>query len=81
LLLEAGTSQEENRPKVSGARVAEGVVVSHRTGGGGGYGDPRDRELERIRDDVEDGYVSAAAAYRDYGVNLDLPQSPPASGD
>jgi N-methylhydantoinase B len=37
--------------------------------GGGGYGDPKDRDPARVRDDVKNGYVSAAAAKRDYGVS------------
>ncbi|MEP7199526.1 MAG: hydantoinase B/oxoprolinase family protein, partial [Chloroflexota bacterium] len=36
--------------------------------GGGGYGDPFARDPERVRDDVVNGYVSLAAAERDYGV-------------
>ena len=37
------------------------------TSGGGGYGDPAERESWRVRDDVLNGYVSAAAARRAYG--------------
>ena len=36
--------------------------------GGGGYGDPLTREPERVLADVVQGYVSRAAAERDYGV-------------
>ncbi len=36
--------------------------------GGGGYGDPRTRDPERVRDDVVNGYVSIEGAARDYGV-------------
>jgi len=36
--------------------------------GGGGYGDPADRPRTSIRSDIEHGYVSRAAALRDYGV-------------
>ncbi|UGS33884.1 hydantoinase B/oxoprolinase family protein [Capillimicrobium parvum] len=38
--------------------------------GGGGYGDPLDREPDRVRDDVERGLVSAEAAHDVYGVVL-----------
>ena len=37
-------------------------------GGGGGYGDPLDREPERVLTDVIDGYVSIEGARSDYGV-------------
>ena len=42
--------------------------MSFRTAGGGGYGPPEDREVERVAADVVEGYVSAEAAARDYGV-------------
>src|SRR6266446_1654381 len=35
---------------------------------GGGYGDPRRREPERVLRDVLDGYISVETAARDYGV-------------
>jgi N-methylhydantoinase B len=38
--------------------------------GGGGYGDPLEREPERVRDDVADGYVTLERARKDYGVVL-----------
>ena len=36
--------------------------------GGGGWGDPFEREVERVLIDVRDGYVSVDGAARDYGV-------------
>ncbi|MBV8187800.1 MAG: hydantoinase B/oxoprolinase family protein [Alphaproteobacteria bacterium] len=38
--------------------------------GGGGYGDPRTRDPQRVLRDVLDNIVSAEAAERDYGVAL-----------
>jgi N-methylhydantoinase B len=35
--------------------------------GGGGFGDPRKRDPKRVRQDIESGFVSPAAAARDYG--------------
>lgn len=35
--------------------------------GGGGNGDPKRRDPERIRRDILFGYVSPASAERDYG--------------
>jgi N-methylhydantoinase B len=71
LFLDYGGESEENRPKVAGARVAKGSVISHRTGGGGGFGDPRGRDRARLRRDVENGYVSLDAAVREYGYEAD----------
>ena len=39
------------------------------TGGGGGYGDPKRRDRERVRIDVMRGYVSAEAAREVYGLD------------
>jgi N-methylhydantoinase B len=38
--------------------------------GGGGFGDPRGRAPERVREDVLDGLITAEAARRDYGVAI-----------
>jgi N-methylhydantoinase B len=35
-------------------------------GGGGGYGDPARRPIERVKADVARGYISEAAARDDY---------------
>ncbi|HVM78909.1 MAG TPA: hydantoinase B/oxoprolinase family protein [Stellaceae bacterium] len=39
--------------------------------GGGGFGDPKTREAERVREDVLDGLITREEARRDYGVALD----------
>ena len=57
--------------KVNAHPLAAGSVVDLNTGGGGGYGDPYERDPEHVRSDVLDGYVSREAAERDYGVVLD----------
>jgi N-methylhydantoinase B len=38
------------------------------TGGGGGMGDPKKRDAERVREDVANGFVSVACAREVYGV-------------
>jgi N-methylhydantoinase B len=42
-----------------------------RGGGGGGYGDPLERAIEEVEDDVRQGYVSIKAAAELYGVVVD----------
>ena len=53
------------------AKGREVVPPGHRivleTPGGGGLGDPRRRSRELVREDVLDGYVTEAAAAKDYG--------------
>jgi N-methylhydantoinase B len=54
--------------KTSGVQLAEGDRVIVTAGGGGGYGDPLDRDTEAVRQDVMDGYISFEHARLDYGV-------------
>jgi N-methylhydantoinase B len=51
--------------------LSDGDLVRVVTGTGGGFGDPFEREAERVRADVLDGYLTAAQARADYGVVLD----------
>ncbi|MBP8625408.1 MAG: hydantoinase B/oxoprolinase family protein [Syntrophorhabdaceae bacterium] len=41
--------------------------------GGGGYGDPFERDPEMVLHDVLEGYVSIDSARKDYGVAIDIP--------
>ncbi len=56
--------------KVTDVRIGRGQKVRLETPGGGGFGDPATREPERVVRDVRLGYVSRAAARRDYKVVL-----------
>jgi len=46
------------------------TVLRYINRGGGGWGDPFDREPARVTRDVRDGYVSIEGAARDYGVAI-----------
>jgi N-methylhydantoinase B len=48
-----------------------GDLVRIYTAGGGGWGDPLEREANQVLDDVKDGFVSADAALERYGVVID----------
>ena len=54
----------------SNVPVGSGDYFTRSSAGGGGYGDPLERDPERVRDDVANGYVSLARARLDYGVVL-----------
>jgi N-methylhydantoinase B len=54
--------------KTAGISLEKGDRVQVTAGGGGGYGNPLERDVERVRQDVIDGYVSIDSAIRDYGV-------------
>jgi N-methylhydantoinase B len=53
--------------KFTNVVLREGDELHYRTPGGGGFGDPREREPERVREDVLEGWVTRDAAARDYG--------------
>ncbi|HXP92814.1 MAG TPA: hydantoinase B/oxoprolinase family protein [Candidatus Binatia bacterium] len=48
-----------------------GTSVAVCTAGGGGWGDPFERDPERVRFDVVEGFVSLESARDDYGVAID----------
>jgi N-methylhydantoinase B len=50
--------------------IAAGERVMYNYGGGGGWGNPLDRDPHQVLDDVLDEYVSIEGATRDYGVVL-----------
>lgn len=52
-------------------RLPRGSVISSRLAGGGGYGDPLDREPERVATDVANGLLSQERALAAYGVVVD----------
>ncbi|EFK05679.1 hydantoinase B/oxoprolinase [delta proteobacterium NaphS2] len=53
------------------SQLKPGDVVTIDAAGGGGYGDPLERDIDRVEADVREGYVSMAAAEKDYGVLID----------
>ena len=53
--------------KFTNVVLHRGDELHYRTPGGGGYGDPAERDPARVAEDVREGYVSPQAAERDYG--------------
>jgi N-methylhydantoinase B len=70
-LIESKDKGEFEVLKTTGILLDEGDTVIGTAGGGGGYGDPLERDLEAIRWDVINGYVSVERARLDYGVVID----------
>ncbi len=56
--------------KVSGFPLRRDDVVREESAGGGGYGDPLERDADRVAADVRLGYFTAGQADRRYGVVL-----------
>jgi N-methylhydantoinase B len=54
--------------KIFGVRLRTGDAYLMQSGGGGGFGDPLERDAAQVALDVREGYVSVEAARNDYGV-------------
>jgi len=68
-LVRAATGAIESLPsKIAGLKAAKGDIFRLTTAGGGGYGNPAERDPAAVRDDIANGYVTASAAKRDYGI-------------
>ena len=52
-------------------QLKPGDVISYQTCGGGGYGNPFEREPSQVLDDVINGKVSVERARTEYGVEID----------
>ena len=72
VIVNPGTPEERDLATMSdGNRLKKGDLLRVITPGGGGWGSPLDRPAEQVLADVLDGFVSAEAAFEDYGVVLD----------
>jgi N-methylhydantoinase B len=71
LIYKNGASEAELLYKTENRQLQAGDRVRMSTGGGGGYGDPRQRPVELVARDVVRGIVSRESAARDYGVVFD----------
>ena len=63
-----GTETLINR--AGGEPACDGDILYFQAPGGGGYGNPLDRNLEYLQNDIDNGLVSSESARRDYGAIL-----------
>lgn len=71
VVVNPGTPGEKSVPKQSACPLIKGDLVSFRTAGGGGYGNPLERDLARIERDLLNGYISSEHAKQFYGIETD----------
>lgn len=62
LLLHPGTDREEQLPSSCRMELEAGSVVDICAAGGGGFGLPGEREPQRMKSDLEEGYVTPEGA-------------------
>jgi N-methylhydantoinase B len=70
-LVDAASGECREIGKEKGLALKAGDLLCVETGGGGGYGPPELRSIALIQRDLDAGYVTRAAAERDYGVRID----------
>ncbi|MCI9869866.1 hydantoinase B/oxoprolinase family protein [Arthrobacter humicola] len=69
LVKNVGRAGEESWPsKVTGRQLLAGDSLQITVPSGGGFGDPHKRDPLKVLEDVLDGFTTAEAAARDYGV-------------
>jgi len=51
--------------------IPPGTIFHEVAGGGGGYGDPFQRPVEKVLKDIRNGFISIEKAKEDYGVVID----------
>ena len=71
LVVSPPDAQETIYRRISGVSIPAGTVLSHRTAGGGGYGDPKERDVIAVLDDVLDEFITVDDAREIYGVIID----------
>jgi len=71
LVINPGTADEQRLPsRVGDIPVKPGDIIRVERPGGGGLGDPRKRDRNKVLADIREGYVTPDAALREYGVIL-----------
>jgi N-methylhydantoinase B len=76
-----GPAEREVDALADGEFVPAGTTIRIRTTGGGGWGDPLERDPALVARDVRWGKVSLPAAAADYGVVLTGPAGDPVPDD
>ena len=51
--------------------IEPGERFANQNPGGGGVGDPRDRDRDKVLEDVKNGFISVRAAWEEYGVRIE----------
>lgn len=51
--------------------IEPGERFANQNPGGGGVGDPRDRDRDKVLEDAKNGFISVRAAWEEYGVRIE----------
>ncbi|MGZ0245788.1 MAG: hydantoinase B/oxoprolinase family protein, partial [Alphaproteobacteria bacterium] len=67
-VIRVGTDEEESTPASGKFELKAGHAFYLESAGGGGFGDPAERDGARLARDIDEGYVSEQAARDKYGI-------------
>ncbi len=76
LIRNKGTSEEENLGMFAvGVKLRPGDHLTFQSNGGGGFGNPAERDSRMVLEDVIDGFITLEAARNVYGVSIEVVDS------
>ncbi|MEN6435796.1 MAG: hydantoinase B/oxoprolinase family protein [Anaerolineaceae bacterium] len=71
LITNEGTAEEEVLPAKGMRQLKKGDRYTVYSSGGGGWGNPLERNPDKVLDDVQNGYISEQSARNTYGVVIE----------
>jgi N-methylhydantoinase B len=66
-----GSSYRPRPKEVIRMPIPAGTIIERHSGGGGGFGDPMERPVEKVAEDIQSQLISPQKARDDYGVVAD----------
>ena len=77
IVINSGMPDERHVLKCTNVALAKGDVVRTKTGGGGGFGDPKDRDSVSVEADIRTGVITKDTAREVYGLSPEaIPTAP-----
>jgi N-methylhydantoinase B len=68
ILIRRASGETERHAVTSGLTLNTDDVIQVMTGTGAGWGNPYERPVERVQEDLKNDYITAEMAEKDYGV-------------
>jgi N-methylhydantoinase B len=69
ILIRRANGETERHAVVSGLTLNTDDVIQVMTGTGAGWGDPMERPLELVKEDLRNGYITLEQANKYYGLD------------
>jgi N-methylhydantoinase B len=69
IIIRRASGEKERYSVVSGLTLNTDDVIQVMTGTGAGWGDPKQRDLALVKEDLKNGYITPEQARRYYGLD------------